>query len=594
MSEYCTGCGGPTEPGDRFCGTCGTAVRHPAPRRRGPTWVVAVAVCAVVVVAAGLVVAATRDNGHARQVVLEGRDAPGEAPFTPTVAQAPPDQVQVFLASAPGASDTVGAVPGEPTARAAVVTGSTPGLYGGSGDNAVCDVGALIEFLEAAPEKAEAWAEAARIEPGDLRSYLQSLVPAVLPFDTLVVNHGFADGRATPRDAVLEAGTAVLVDESGTPRARCSCGNPLAEPTDLSTDVEFEGDPWEGFDDRSIGVIEAADAPLDSLELVSIDDGELISVGLGDRDAIRSVDFENFAYTSTHPVMFEPCWPATFTTTDGIGDYSPEMTVDFRRVVGEVLYGDLDGDAREEAVVHLGCGIADNIIHEFQIFSWDGAAPVHMADVGQFSTIEGDAFDAVRLEGSTLVLDFRRDPSLTPFYAHVLPMQQRVTWDGSAYVTEETTVVDTSLPSLQDNSLGPLVVGMSEADAVATGWLGAPSSDTCEAALDLDLPPNSADYRIDGPSAPSGTEGLVEVRGGVIQIITVSAGALVAGMPILQDNLYSAPAEGMLVLAGYDVVVEDLFETDDYLTATAPNGTTLGMYFSGSPSAAVPVMTICD
>ena len=31
-------------------------------------------------------------------------------------------------------------------------------------------------------------------------------------------------------DRVLQAGTAVMVDDRGVPRAKCSCGNPLREP----------------------------------------------------------------------------------------------------------------------------------------------------------------------------------------------------------------------------------------------------------------------------------------------------------------------------------------------------------------------------
>ncbi|MGH3907098.1 MAG: DUF6777 domain-containing protein, partial [Pseudonocardiaceae bacterium] len=42
--------------------------------------------------------------------------------------------------------------------------------------------------------------------------------------DTRVTNHGYRDGKATDRQAVLQAGTAVLVDEKGRPRVKCGCG----------------------------------------------------------------------------------------------------------------------------------------------------------------------------------------------------------------------------------------------------------------------------------------------------------------------------------------------------------------------------------
>jgi hypothetical protein len=39
----------------------------------------------------------------------------------------------------------------------------------------------------------------------------------ILQRDTRVTNHGFRNGRATPTQSILQAGTAVLVDEYGVP-----------------------------------------------------------------------------------------------------------------------------------------------------------------------------------------------------------------------------------------------------------------------------------------------------------------------------------------------------------------------------------------
>lgn len=52
--------------------------------------------------------------------------------------------------------------------------------------------------------------------------------------DTRVTNHGFADGRATEIQSILQAGTAVFVDDTGLPVVKCSCGNPLGRPAALS------------------------------------------------------------------------------------------------------------------------------------------------------------------------------------------------------------------------------------------------------------------------------------------------------------------------------------------------------------------------
>ncbi|GHF01088.1 hypothetical protein GCM10018785_74850 [Streptomyces longispororuber] len=61
-------------------------------------------------------------------------------------------------------------------------------------------------------------------------AYLRGLTPVVPRADTRVTGHGCRDGRATGHQAVLQARTAVLVDDRGLPRVRCACGNPLLPP----------------------------------------------------------------------------------------------------------------------------------------------------------------------------------------------------------------------------------------------------------------------------------------------------------------------------------------------------------------------------
>lgn len=103
--------------------------------------------------------------------------------------------------------------------------GNTSGLYGGTLNNSVCDRQAMIKFLQAHPDKGAAWARVQGITHAELPSYISGLTPVVLRSDTSVTNHGFSDGDATTLHSVLQAGTAVLVDKYGVPRARCYCGN---------------------------------------------------------------------------------------------------------------------------------------------------------------------------------------------------------------------------------------------------------------------------------------------------------------------------------------------------------------------------------
>ncbi|MCB1017655.1 MAG: hypothetical protein KDB10_21390, partial [Acidimicrobiales bacterium] len=90
---------------------------------------------------------------------------------------------------------------------------------------------------------------------------------------TRVTNHGFRDGRATTIQTVLQAGTAVLVDRQGVPRARCACGNPLTPPTAVSSRPTFRGPRWTGFDSARLTVIQVS-VTVDIFVIVDLDTGD--------------------------------------------------------------------------------------------------------------------------------------------------------------------------------------------------------------------------------------------------------------------------------------------------------------------------------
>jgi hypothetical protein len=106
--------------------------------------------------------------------------------------------------------------------------------------------------------------------PGQTESFLRSLTPLTLRTDTAVTNHGFEDGRATPFQAVLQAGTAVLVDAKGLPRVRCYCGNPLGEP-DEQRWKRYAGSEWAGFSPGSVTVIIKARVEIQDFVVVKND-----------------------------------------------------------------------------------------------------------------------------------------------------------------------------------------------------------------------------------------------------------------------------------------------------------------------------------
>jgi hypothetical protein len=116
----------------------------------------------------------------------------------------------------------------------------------------------MADYLAQNPDKARAWAAAEGIDASYVPTYLASLTSVVLRADTRVTNNGYANGVATPFQAVLEAGTAVLIDQYGVPRARCSCGNPLSPPVSYGP-PSYTGTPWPSF--QPTGVIDVRPAP---------------------------------------------------------------------------------------------------------------------------------------------------------------------------------------------------------------------------------------------------------------------------------------------------------------------------------------------
>ncbi|WP_369133695.1 DUF6777 domain-containing protein [Modestobacter sp. I12A-02662] len=233
-------------------------VRSPAPRRRRRRLVSRLLVLGVLVLALGAVIEAVTLFGSDDPTVVRAEAAgePGEAPFTP-----PASQEQPQPAASPGASGSV--------------SGDAPGLYGGSGTEE-CHPEDIASFLDAHPDRAAAWAEAQGIETSQIRSFLGRLTSLTLRADTAVTNHGYRDGVATSFQSVLQAGTAVLVDERGAPRVRCACGNPLGPPAPR-TAVRYEGETWSGFSPRAVTVVRPAPAPVQEFVIVEPDNQTVVA-----------------------------------------------------------------------------------------------------------------------------------------------------------------------------------------------------------------------------------------------------------------------------------------------------------------------------
>ncbi|MFD6289889.1 DUF6777 domain-containing protein [Streptomyces sp. NPDC060205] len=172
--------------------------------------------------------------------------------------------------------DRKGLAPQE--AHSGLQQGNTPGLYGGTRDQQICDIERLKDFLTD-PEnrqKAREWARIVGITPDRIEEYLDDLTPVLLRHDTLVKNHDYKKGKAVPYDSLLEAGVAVLVNDQGLPAVKCSCGNPLKafdkDPEKISVTFEDGNKKWAGYEKSEVVTVKPSPQPLKRIALLDVDD----------------------------------------------------------------------------------------------------------------------------------------------------------------------------------------------------------------------------------------------------------------------------------------------------------------------------------
>jgi hypothetical protein len=245
--------------------------REPGLRRSPLTSAVAVGV--LLAVAGGLV--SCGGSSHKAGAGVHGRSevaaqpvsTAGANPFTPAVGK---DMTGV---KPPPAAVSSGGGP-------ATYSAGLPGLYGGTRNYATCDAHKLIGFLEGNPAKAGAWAATLGIQTSEIRRYVNRLTPVTLRTDTRVTNHGYIGGRATPIQAVLQAGTAVFVNQYGRPVVKCYCGNPLTPPV-LYREPAYVGPMWSGFAPSHITIINQSITIIDTFTLYDPSTGMTFKQGAG-------------------------------------------------------------------------------------------------------------------------------------------------------------------------------------------------------------------------------------------------------------------------------------------------------------------------
>ncbi|MGQ4483657.1 DUF6777 domain-containing protein [Streptomyces sp. SAS_276] len=162
--------------------------------------------------------------------------------------------------------------------RGSLQQGDTPGLYGGTKKPTVCDVARLKRFLTdpANRRKAVAWSGVLGLRADQIPGYLDGLTPVLLRHDTLVQNHDYRKGKATPYNSLLQSGIAILVDARGEPAAKCSCGNPLrpfsGDANRISVTFADDNKKWNGYAASSVVAVRPAPRKMERLVLVDVGD----------------------------------------------------------------------------------------------------------------------------------------------------------------------------------------------------------------------------------------------------------------------------------------------------------------------------------
>jgi hypothetical protein len=182
-----------------------------------------------------------------------------------------------------------------------LVSGRQPQLYGATGDTAPCDVVTLANLLDSGPDVAQLWGLALGLTGQQVPYYLNTLTAVVLMADTWVTSYSLTGGTDSPRQSVLQAGTAVLVDPIGVPRVQCASGSPLGPPANADlAQYRVEGTPWQGFSPQSTVAVAfgAPGTPSGDFTLVDATTGQPIT-----RKAGGVIDLGSSAVDLPDPVV---------------------------------------------------------------------------------------------------------------------------------------------------------------------------------------------------------------------------------------------------------------------------------------------------
>jgi uncharacterized protein DUF6777 len=266
--------------------------------------------------------AGDRLHPKAGDVFLEPLDEVGPDPFAQSVAMAPVPSVTEG-----------GTTGGSSTQGLRSVAGTTAGLYAGSASQQACDATTGVNSLTDHDANAQAWVDAlnedsdliwsggSKLAVEDVTTYLGELTSVILQDDTRVTDHAFSGGSAQAFQAVLERGTAVMIDVLGVPRVRCASFSPLTPPTPASS-PKYRGQQWDGFDKTKLVMVTPGGRAVDSFTVIDIHTHKQIEVPAGQNTRLAptttTTEFSDTTTTSkserTTTTLKKPVATTTSTT----------------------------------------------------------------------------------------------------------------------------------------------------------------------------------------------------------------------------------------------------------------------------------------
>lgn len=186
----------------------------------------------------------------ASEVQLESVSSAGSSPFMPPVGE-----------------DQSGVTP--PPGSSGEFSGGTDGLFADNGGGPSCDAQSLVSNLQADDSKAQAWAEVLGTRSEQIPQFVENLQPVLLRSDTSVTSHGYANGKYTAYPAVLQAGTAVFINDRGEPTVKCFNGNPLTK-SEVNPQDRYTGSAWEHFQAGAVTSIQPHPTVIQNPQLADI------------------------------------------------------------------------------------------------------------------------------------------------------------------------------------------------------------------------------------------------------------------------------------------------------------------------------------